>query len=756
LEQKAGFARGDSAEDRLAKLAAVLAETDPSPEDVAVVAELLSIPKEAGYPALELSPQRRKERVFAALAHRLASFARQAPVLFLFEDAHWSDPTSLELLDAVVERVPALPVLAVISFRPDFSPSWFGRAGVSQIILGRLDSREATELAERVTRDHALSPALLDRIVVQADGVPLFIEELAKAVQETTELSPGSTLTVPDTLQASLMARLDRLPAAKQVAQIGAVIGREFSHTLLEAVVQMPESQLARGIEELVASGLVFRSGTPPEAVYTFKHALVQDVAYESLLRSRRAEAHAAVADHLEQESGSAGERAALIGFHCAHAGAAARAAAYYRLAGEQLEKHGSFSETESLLRRGLLLIDPLAHGPERQRLEAELLFALGHLLYIKVGISSSAAHQALDKAVAKSRELNDVGLLSRALRDRSAGLMQRGDLRAALIDAHELQQVIGGSDDVKTRILADVLTSSVQFHRGQFTSAHVHMNSAEELNGIGQARDFDVTHESNWVVTGIFFGVFSLCCLGFIERSNGKMAHLWEEARRQTPFHHAINLANFSRFELIATHNKTAVARLTSDLDLLAQEHGFPQYLLVAKMNQGYLDATIRGSKAGVETARQAFAEMRAAGHERWGPYHHFLIADALACGEDTAEALSTLSDGLAMSAKTEEVWLDSELHRLRGELLLKTTEPEPLQAEQALRTAIDIARGQSAKLFELRAAMSLALLWCGQGRRTEAHDLLAPVYDWFTEGFGSTDLQEARAVLAELGRLR
>ncbi len=312
LEHEAGFTRGDTAEDRLAKLEAVLATPSPPPDDVALLASLLSIPMEGCYPALELSPQRRKELIFAALIRRLEDIARRQPVLILFEDAHWSDPTSLELLDALIERIPELPALLVVAFRPDFVAPWFGRSAVSLAALSRLDRPDAMALAARVATGHALSPALLDRIVAQADGVPLFIEELTKTVQEASELDAG-TLAVPDTLQASLMARLDRLTTGKQVAQIGSVIGREFSHSVIAAVAQVPEPQLTHGLDELVASGLLFRRGAPPNARYVFKHALVQDVAYESLLRARRAEIHARVAEMLERD-GVAGSKLALVG----------------------------------------------------------------------------------------------------------------------------------------------------------------------------------------------------------------------------------------------------------------------------------------------------------------------------------------------------------------------------------------------------------------------------------------------------------
>ena len=286
-EQEAGFVRGDTAAVRLRKLETLLSPSALSAEDMALLAGMLAIPTAGRYVRLDLGPQRKKERTFEALHRRLESVARMRPVLILFEDAHWADPSSLELLDATIERLANIPALLVISFRSEFAAPWIGRAEATLIALNRLDRRQSAALAAHVRASHAVSSAMMERILAQTDGVPLFIEELTKAVLETDAARDGSAraLAVPETLQASLTARLDRLPAAKQVAQIGAAIGREFSHALLAAVARVPTAQLAQGLEELVGSGLAFRRGVAPDVVYTFKHALVQDAAHDSLLK---------------------------------------------------------------------------------------------------------------------------------------------------------------------------------------------------------------------------------------------------------------------------------------------------------------------------------------------------------------------------------------------------------------------------------------------------------------------------------------
>ena len=328
-ERDLNFARGETPQERLRKLEVALSSVGASPEDVALIADLLSVPVDDGYPRLDLNPQRKKEKTYEALLHVLAHRARRQPLLMLFEDAHWADASSLELLDNVVRQLTGLPILVTVSYRPEFQPPWIGLAIASLITLRRLTHGQAEQLAQRVLFAEAMSPDMLHRIVMQTDGVPLFIEELTKAVLEGTDQhgSSAAALQVPATLQSSLIARLDRIPAAKHIAQIGAVIGREFAHSLLAAVANTPDPQFTRGIDMLVSSGLAFRHGTPPDAVYAFKHALVRDAAYSTLLRSQRQELHARIATELEVHlTDTADTHPELLAHHCAQAGLTERA----------------------------------------------------------------------------------------------------------------------------------------------------------------------------------------------------------------------------------------------------------------------------------------------------------------------------------------------------------------------------------------------------------------------------------------------
>jgi predicted ATPase len=430
---------GDTADDRVHKLEAVLGPAEMPPEDITLIANLLSVPTGNRYPRPEFSPQRKKEKTFAALTRRLAVRAREQPVLMLLEDAHWADPSSLELLDAVIGLLSELPILLVISFLPEFTAPWIGHAGVTLLTLSRLDRRQAAELTRQVTIKQALPPALFERVVAQTDGVPLFIEELTKVVLEAATQPAGVTLAVPDTLQASLMARLDRLPAAKQVAQIGSVIGRAFSQTLLAAVAQLPEAQLAQSLDELVASGLAIRRGISPDAIYSFKHSLVQEAAYDSLLRSRRAEIHAVIVATVEADPSVATLEPGVLGQHCVQAGLIAMAVNYYRIAGVRLAEQSALVETRLQLERGMALAESLPSGPNRDRIEAELLLAFGRFLMVTKGNADAEAVAILDRAVALCRRANLLETLAPVLYSLGTCAVQRADIPATRTIGEEL-----------------------------------------------------------------------------------------------------------------------------------------------------------------------------------------------------------------------------------------------------------------------------------------------------------------------------
>jgi class 3 adenylate cyclase len=411
LERAAGFQREDNPEQRLDKLEAVLAQgTNDLTEAAPLLADLLSIPTSDRYPRLNLTPQKRKEKTLHAQLAQVEGLAARQPVLMVFEDMHWSDPSTREMLDLIVDRVSRLRVLVIITFRPEFATPWVGRPHVTMLNLNRLPPHQRAEMIAHVTRDKALPKEIADQIIERTDGVPLFIEELTKTVIESgivTEAGdhyamagPVNALAIPTSLHASLLARLDRLGPTREVAQIGAALGRSFSHELVSAVAGISQDQIDEALVRLVTAELIFRRGTPPDAEYTFKHALVQDTAYSTLLRSRRQQLHARIATTMESRFPEiAAADPAILAQHCTEAGLNAKAVDYRLKAGQQAVARSAMAEAVTQLRKGLALLTTMASGRERQQQELELHVTLIPALIGTKGYSSSDVGETITLA---------------------------------------------------------------------------------------------------------------------------------------------------------------------------------------------------------------------------------------------------------------------------------------------------------------------------------------------------------------------
>ena len=382
-------------------------------EAVPLLGALLSIPTGNRYPPLNLTPQKRKERTIHAQVAQVEGLAARQPVLMVFEDVHWSDPTTREQLDLLIERVASLRVLLIITFRPEFTPPWIGRPHVTLLTLSRLPPRQRAEMITHMIRGKALPKEIADQIINRTDGVPLFIEELTKTVLESgivTEAGdrysvtgPVPSLAIPTSLHASLLARLDRLAPTREIAQVGAALGRNFSHELISAVAGIPQRQVDDALTQLVAAELIFRRGVPPDAEYTFKHALVQDAAYDTLLKSRRQQLHGRIATTLERQFPEVGEgQPEVVARHCAEAGLLEKAVDYFLTAGRQAIARWAMTEAAAQLRKGLGLLPGLPDGPARHERELNLQIDLGHALATIKGYSADEPGEAY----ARAREL--------------------------------------------------------------------------------------------------------------------------------------------------------------------------------------------------------------------------------------------------------------------------------------------------------------------------------------------------------------
>src|SRR6516225_797148 len=412
LERAAGFKADDPPEQRLDKLEAVLAMGASRIEAVApLFAALLSIPFGERYPSLALSPTQQRRRTLSALLDQFEGLARRQPILLVFEDANWADATSLELLDLTVERVRQLPVLALFTFRPEFEPPWIGLPNVGTLTLGRLDHNDVENMVARVTGGRMLPAEVMKQIVAKTDGNPLFVEELTKTVLEAGILvenhdgyrldGPLPPLAIPTTLQDSLMARLDRRAPVREIAQIGAAIGREFSYSLLRALVGRDESALKDGLAHLEQAELVFRRGEPPDAVYSFKHVLVRDAAYESLPRSRRQQLHGQIARALEQSFADiAASQPEIVAHHFTAAGLVAPAIDYWLKAVQQAARRSANAEALNHLARGLELLPSIDDPMLRNKSELLLQTSLGNSLRATKGWSIDSVKHAYTRAL--------------------------------------------------------------------------------------------------------------------------------------------------------------------------------------------------------------------------------------------------------------------------------------------------------------------------------------------------------------------
>jgi class 3 adenylate cyclase/predicted ATPase len=759
LGRASGFGREDMPAVKLEKLEAVLARAAPPDEDLALLADLLSLPASEQHPLPNLSPPQKKERTLEALVRQLDGLARQQPVVMVFEDAHWIDPTSREVLDLTVERVRSLPVLLIITFRPEFQPPWTGQPQVTMLALNRLDRRDRTALVEQIACGKTLPDEIIDQIVDRTDGVPLFIEELTKSVLESGLLREESDryvldralppFAIPTSLHDSLVARLDRLASVRLVAQIGAAIGREFPYALLHAVSHLPEDELQAALARIVASELVFQRSTPPDAVYSFKHSLIQDAAYSTLLRSTRQELHSRIANALEERfPDTVASQPEILAHHFTQGGLVHPAIRYWRRAGEGALKRSSMVEAVTHLTRGVELISLLPAGRERDRAELRLQLALGTAMWAAKGQSAPETLRVFSRA----RDLLDE---SATLREQMAvlyGLWRvhfgRSEHLAGRAIAGECLALAARRRDVEASALANRLMGETQWAMGEFAQARSHLEQTLEYFAPDRdiANGLQLSHDH--AVSALGWLGLTLWPLGYPEQSVAASAQAVVRAR-DIGHGMTIALALYHR-ALLGAAFESDPERATAHSDNAVRyclEHGISHYEHWARFCQGIASVRNSGPQHRIEVMRGAMEAAADINAMLFRPLHLGHLAAAHASFGEPEVSLGLVNEAILRVEETQERLFEAELHRLRGELLAGMGNVR--DAETALEEALRVARGQKARMWELRAAVSLAQLRRDQGRRAEAHDLLAPVYSWFTEGFDTPDLKEARSLL-------
>ncbi|RWQ52882.1 AAA family ATPase [Mesorhizobium sp.] len=758
LERAAGLERDDPPERKMDKLAALLAPA--SPEDGALLAELLSLPTEGRFPPLQLTPQRKKEKTFAALLRQLEDLARQGPVLMLFEDVHWIDPSSRELLDLVVERVPLLPVLLLLTFRPEFQPPWTGQAHVTVLVLNRLDRREGAALVQRVVGTGELPSEVVAEIIERTDGVPLFVEELTKAVLEggntRTVLSraAATALNVPATLHASLMARLDRLGSTvKEIAQVGAVLGREFSYELLAAVAQRNAADLNGALDQLVGAGLVFCRGTQPLATYLFKHALVQDAAYGTLLRAKRQELHKRVADVLEEKWTEITEaQPELLAHHLQEAGDWAGALDHWQKAGRAAVARAATREAVSHFASAIdcsRRLGDVSGGAERM---TRLHLAMANALMQAEGYRSERIGKTLKDARLAAANTALVELQCDVALSLAPFFYATGRNHDYLTLAEE--QLANCADLLPTAYLSGLWATKgiAHFNRGeQPQAAEALRNALDLIDRVDPSRRISFAGADQRVSTQDYLSG-SLIILGFIDAAVEENERLVRNVDQfDKPFDLAWRLLVQCDLCALVGQYEELLENATKIVEI-CERHGYTARRSSAIRWRGHARSHLGELDAGIDDARESMVLWRGQGVVFHTPEKACELCGLLLRAGRIEDASQMLDDVDTLVFDTDEASYLAECIRLRGQIA--AGRDDLMGAAHLFETAIATARRQQARLFELRAATQLAPVLARQGRVHEAATRLQAVVHTFNTRYPIVDLIAAQRALDALSR--
>jgi class 3 adenylate cyclase/tetratricopeptide (TPR) repeat protein len=768
MERAAGLAHDDTPQAKLDKLDAVLAQTSTSIEDTALFAEMLSLPNDGRYPALELTPEQRRQRTLEALTAQLAGLARQQPVLMIVEDVHWIDPTSLEVFGRTVDQIKTFPALLVVTFRPEFNAPWAGRSHVMSLALNRLGERETAAIITHLVGNKELPADVMAEIVERTDGIPLFVEEMTKAVLEaesesegrrTAAAVPSPALAVPASLHASLMARLDRLGPAKEVAQVGAAIGREFSHALLAAVVRKPETELRSALDRLIAAGLLFRQGVPPHATYLFKHALVQDAAYGTLLREPRRALHARIAETLESQFAEIAEnQPELLARHCTEAGLIEKAAGLWGKAGQRSLERSALVEAAVQLSRALDQIAALPATPalrrEQIRFQVALITPLTHVKGYAAPETQAATEQArllIEQAEALGEPLDDPLLLFSVLYGFwvVSYLAINGDMLREL--AAQFLTLAERQGTTAPLMIGHRLMGISLLTTGDVSEGRAHFDKAIALYDPAHHRPLAMRFSVDAGVSILSYRSWALWSLGYPEAALADS----REALKDTREIGQAATSMYALFHASLTHtwcgNYVAAAALDDELLTLANEKSSLFWKANGILVRGIIFALTGKASEAVQMITSGITALRSTGATGFSVYLPYL-ASAYANLGQFDDAWRCIGQAMTEVETTKATLFEADINRTAGEIALKSPEPDAAKAQAYFERALAVVRKQQARSLELRAAMSMARLYRDQGKRDVARDLLAPVYGWFTEGFDTLDLKQAKALLDEL----
>lgn len=759
------FESSESSEAKLDKLERALDSFGLSLGDaVPLFAELLSLPNDR-YPGLSITPQRRKQKTFDAILAWLFKLAEQTPTRLIVEDVHWADPSSLELLGLLVDKIAHTRLFVALAFRSGFIPPWNIHSHVTNIALTPLP-RQATEQMVLHVAGGKLPASLVREIVEKTEGVPLFVEELTRMVLESGILHKTDTgyeltssppfLAIPSTLYESLMARLDRLGTAKEVAQVAAVLGKECSYELLRAVSEFQETKLTGALNQLVDAELFDPPLTSSRNNYRFRHALIRDAAYESLLKRKRREYHRKTAEVLQERFTETAEaQPELLAHHFSEAGLIAEAVPYWMKAGQRAIERSADQEAIRHLTRGLELLNLLPESPERFRDELRLQICLGTALIATKGFSSPDVERVYSRARQLCQQAGEAPQLFPVLSGLWMFYTSRGEHIAARNLAEQCLRIAQNVGETGLFVHAHQILGVGFITTGDFVKANEHLDQALHQYDAREHSSLVYTYGQDPAAFVLTLISWPLWFLGYPDRAQRRCREAETLAQQLNHPYTSLTVAAFGTWLYHFIRNPRAVEALASQAISISTDHGFVFYRPYGLIMRGWALVERGQVLDGIEQMRAGLDEYRVTGGGSIKPSFLSLLADAYGRMGQFKQALNVLAEAQDVADENEERWWQSELYRIKGELILgqrdghTASRESEVEAEKWFHQALGVATAQQAKSLELRAAMSLCKLWIPQSRHSEAHQLLGSALGTFEEGFETPDLVDARHLM-------
>jgi class 3 adenylate cyclase/predicted ATPase len=752
LERAAQFEAEDASDAKLDKLESLLKQGTADVGTLAsLFAPLLSISTDGRYWPLEMTPERQKQETLEALVTQMEGLSSKQPMLLIFEDIHWADPTSLELLGLTIDRTQSIPVLVILTYRPEFMPPWSGYTHVTSLTLNRFARSLASTMVEKVTGGKPLPDDVLEQIIEKTDGVPLFVEELTKTILESGQLTGAA---VPATLHDSLMARLDRLGQVKEVAQTASAIGRVFGFDLLATVSPLNFAALHDALEQLVDAELVFRHTHGHEEAYIFKHALVRDAAYQSLLKSTRRQLHLRIAEALESRfPEKVKAQPELLAHHFTEAGNAEAAVKYWLQAGSTAAKRAANQEAIGHLTAGLSALPELPESTARSRLELDFRMELcGPYLTIK-GWGGEETAKTFSRARELCTLLGETEQLPPVLYGEYMRELSSGRFRPAREIAAELLRFGEQHHDADAILQGRRILGWGALYVGEFSASQTHIDEALRLYNPEQHGGLKLRYAHDTRVAALSARAIMQCVIGHLDQANTTVKAAIDYARR---IDHAPSLAYALMFAgtlpAALRADPRQAAEFAEELIVLSDRLDSVLWLGCGRVMAGWSVGVLKPYEDGVRLFLQGLENLEATAPNPWKPLFLTLLAEIYVARGETDQALHALNNAIQHIERTDERMWASGVHILLGKALLAQDPPNTQEAESSLQKAIQIAHRQGAKSLELRAATSIAGLWQSQDKRDEARSLLKPLFDWFTEGLDTPDLKQAKALLEQL----